>query len=89
LSGPIKEILASELAAGNQIVEASDEWPTEKANIWLKNRFAKDYRPLYPSLKYSFVNDAHYWLDDYLDKDNQEFIAVRWSLSNLGAPPQT
>ena len=37
LSGPIKEILAFELAAGNQIVEASDEWPTEKANIWLKN----------------------------------------------------
>jgi uncharacterized protein (TIGR02569 family) len=83
LSGPIKEILACELAAGNQIVVASDDWPTQKANILLKDRFAKDYRTLYPNLQYTFDNDPHYWRDAYLDEENQEFIAVRHSLSHL------
>jgi hypothetical protein len=82
LSGPIKEILASELAAGNQISQASDDWPTDKANIVLKERFAKDYRPLYPNLKYTFDNDPHYWRDAYLDRENQEFIAVKFSLDH-------
>jgi hypothetical protein len=80
LSGPIAEILALELASGNQIVEASDDWPTEKANIWLKNEFAKDYRTLYPGLNYTYVNDPHYWRDQYYDAENQEFIAVRFHL---------
>jgi hypothetical protein len=89
LSGPIKEILAFELAAGNQIALASDDWPTQKANIWLENKFAKDYRTQYPTLKYSFVNDAHYWLDDYYDKENQEFIGVKYNLSHVTEPLQT
>jgi hypothetical protein len=80
LSGPIKEILASELASGNQILRASDDWPTQKANITLKNRFAQDYTALHPDLQYLFDNDPHYWRDAYLDKENQEFIAVRFSL---------
>ena len=89
LSGPIKEILAFELASGNQIALASDDWPTQNANIWLENRFAKDYRALYPSLKYSYVHDAHYWLDDYYDEENKEFIGVKYSLSHVTDPPQT
>ena len=89
LVGPIKEILAFELASGNQIALASDDWPTQNANIWLENRFAKDYRTQYPGLKYSFVNDAHYWLDDYYDKENQEFIGVKYSLSHVTDPSQT
>jgi len=89
LSGPIKEILACELATGNQIVEASDDWPTQKANIILKDRFAEDYRALYPNLEYMFDNDPHYWRDAYFDKENQEFIAVRFSLSHISDPPET
>ena len=80
LSGPIAEILASELAAGNQIVSASDDWPTPKANIILRDRFAKDYTTLYPNLEYMLDDDPHYWRDAYLDRENQEFIAVRHSL---------
>jgi hypothetical protein len=89
LAGPIKEILAFELASGNQITLASDDWPTQNANIWLKNRFAKDYRAQYPTLKYTFVCDAHYWLDEYHDEENQEFIGVEYSLSNVPDSPQT
>ena len=88
LSGPIKEILTAELAAGNQIIQASDDWPTSKANIILENQFAKDYRTVYPNLKYMFDNDPHYWRDAYLDKENQEFIAVKFSLSDVSDPPK-
>jgi hypothetical protein len=89
LSGPIKEILALEIASGNQITQASDDWPTQKANIILKNKFAKDYSTLYPNLEYTFENDPHYWRDAYFDKENQEFIAVRFSLSHVSDPPKT
>jgi hypothetical protein len=89
LSGPIKEILAAELAAGNQIVQASDDWPTENANVILRDPFAQDYRPLYPTLTYTFDNDPHYWRDAYLDKENQAFIAVRFSLSHNADPPSS
>jgi hypothetical protein len=87
LSGPIKEILAFELAAGNQILQASDDWPTQNANIILTDRFSRDYRPLYPTLEYMFDNDPHYWRDAYLDRENQEFIAVKFSLSQGTDPP--
>jgi uncharacterized protein (TIGR02569 family) len=86
LSGPIKEILASELAAGNQIVSASDDWPTQNANIILKDHFAQDYRALYPGLEYTFDNDPHYWRDAYSDRENQEFIAVKFSLPHSDDP---
>ena len=82
LSGPIKEILAFEIAAGNQVIQASDDWPTQNANIVLENKFARDYRPLYPHLKYTFDNDPHYWRDAYFDQENQEFIAVKFSLES-------
>jgi hypothetical protein len=80
LAGPIKEILAAELAAGNQILRASDDWPTQNANIILKDRFTQDYRARYPHLQYTFDNDPHYWRDAYLDQENQEFIAAKFSL---------
>ena len=88
MSWPIKEILAAEIAAGNQIVQASDEWPTQNANITLEYKFAKDYSTLYPNLEYWFDNDPHYWRDAYYDEENQEFIAVVFSLSHNSDPPQ-
>ena len=87
LTGPIKEILAIELAAGNKIIGASDDWPTENANITLESKFSADYRPLYPNLTYMFDNDPHYWRDAYLDKENQEFIAVRFHLDHEADSP--
>ncbi|WP_147084212.1 hypothetical protein [Marinomonas aquiplantarum] len=76
LKGPLKELLAKELEAGNEIDTAESEWPRKRSNIWLKQRFHNDYKELYPSLKYRYLGDPRNWIEEYDDPENEEFIAV-------------
>jgi len=64
LKGPRREILDSEMAVGNDILEISRKWPMPEVNVWFKNPLTDKYEKSYPSLQYSFLGDPRNWLEE-------------------------
>ena len=67
LTGQLKELLDSELALGNEIVEVAGSWPCVHANIWLRYRFMKDYSQ-FSLLRYRYLGDQKTGLKSTLTK---------------------
>jgi len=74
--GPLREILDFELHAGNSIQEVAAPWPMKQANVWLAQRFHKDYAADFPSLRYTYLGDPRNWIEEYVDVENQLMVAV-------------
>lgn len=74
--GPLKEILDAEIRQGNSVVEVSEGWPMKIANAWLAKRFHRDYKDMYPSLRYEYLGDPKNWIEDYIDVGNGLMVAV-------------
>ncbi|TDR79730.1 hypothetical protein [Paludibacterium purpuratum] len=77
--GPLREILELELKAGNSVQEVAVPWPMKQANVWLAQRFHKDYAADYPSLRYTYLGDPRNWIEEYVDVENQIMVAVSGS----------
>jgi len=77
--GPLREILEVELKAGNFVQEVAASWPMKQANVWLAQRFHKDYAADYPSLRYTYLGDPRNWIEEYADVENQIMVAVSGS----------
>lgn len=77
--GPLREILEVELKAGNSVQEVAAPWPMKQANVWLAQRFHKDYATDYPSLRYTYLGDPRNWIEEYADVENQIMVAVSGS----------
>ena len=77
VTGPIKEIIESEVSRGNSIAEVAGGWPMKEVNVWLEKRFSKDYSKLI-NIAYNKTNDPHYWFDEYIDEANGFFVGTRF-----------
>jgi hypothetical protein len=77
LKGPLKEILDAEIAAGNEMVEISSNWPMSEVNVWFKYPLTDKYKNSYPSLQYSYLGDPRNWLEEYMDNDNNAMVAAK------------
>jgi hypothetical protein len=65
LNTELKGILDSELKTGNQVLEASRDWPDPgSVFITLSQPFHEKYDTA-ETIKYSEPNDPHYWKADY------------------------
>jgi len=72
----LNDILKSELALGNEVVEVT-AWPPKcKKLIFLKLRFHHDYED--SSLIYDKLDDPHYWYAEYATTNHEECLACRW-----------
>lgn len=62
----LRAILAAELAAGNEILETGRGWP-EPASVLVKlrNAFATPRAEPPAGVTYRFVNDPHWWLEEF------------------------
>lgn len=77
LTGPLREILDTELSSGNVIVEISSSWPISNMNVWLSNPLSQKYAADYPSLEYSYLGDPRNWLEHYMDKETGAMVAAK------------
>lgn len=77
LTGPLREILDTELSGGNVIVEISSSWPMPNVNVWLRNPLSQKYAADYPSLEYSYLGDPRNWLEHYMDKETGAMVAAK------------
>ncbi|VCJ94867.1 hypothetical protein [Burkholderia pseudomallei] len=77
LTGPLREILDAEMAAGNVLVEISSCWPMPNVNVWLRNPLTRKYLARYPQLEYSYLGDPKHWLDQYVDRDVGAMVAAK------------
>lgn len=76
IQGPLREILEVELAAGNSIQEISASWPMKAANIWLRQRFQKNYIVDHSHIAYRYLGDPKHWTEEYIDTERHLMIAV-------------
>jgi hypothetical protein len=77
LTGPLREILDTELSGGNVIVEISSSWPMPNVNVWRRNPLSQKYAADYPSLEYSYFGDPRNWLEHYMDKETGAMVAAK------------
>lgn len=77
LSGPLREILDSELCIGNAMVEISSGWPMPNVNVWLKEPLGQKYAADYPDLEYTYLGDARQWLEQYVDTKTGAMVAAK------------
>ncbi|WP_206955456.1 hypothetical protein [Trinickia acidisoli] len=77
LSGPLREILDSELCIGNAMVEISSGWPMPNVNVWLKEPLGRKYAADYPDLEYTYLGDARQWLEQYVDTKTGAMVAAK------------
>lgn len=75
-SKELNNIYELELAAGNQVVEDTQWFPTCVKLVILKNRFQRPYTD--QKLKYRELNDSHYWFSEYEAEDKKEVLACRF-----------
>ena len=77
LSPSIEKILNKELKNGNSIAQASKGWSSENSLLIILQRpFKKRYR--FTSLRYTHVNDPHYWKEEYTDTENNQTLACKF-----------
>lgn len=73
----LKEILESELEAGNEIVETSQGWPEKQTiMIFLGRPFLKEYQK--PNIEFREINDPHWWKSEYLDRASKHVLACKF-----------
>jgi hypothetical protein len=73
-SETLKQLLAEELSAGNQVTETSSGWPKEQAiMVFLKTPFHKKYKA--DNVRYNELNDRHYWKAEYVDETTGHVLA--------------
>jgi hypothetical protein len=74
LPPPLRAILDAEIARGNYVSETWEGWPANGTMVMLGRSFGADY-PLNDGLRYSDVNNRHYWRAEYdLDHEGRIFI---------------
>lgn len=78
LSGALKEIVESELAAGNSIAEISSNWPMKNVNVWFYRPLTDRYKAMFPELSYEYLNDPKNWREHYLDVANGAMVAAKF-----------
>lgn len=78
LTGPLREILDAELAAGNEMDEISDTWPYPRVNVWLKRPLTDKYLKKYPQLKYTYLGDPKNWREEYVDETIGGMVASKF-----------
>jgi hypothetical protein len=77
LSDSLKEILDSELKAGNKIVETSKGWPEkETVIVFLGHPFFNEYKR--PNVEFREINDPHWWKSEYFDKSSKHVLACKY-----------
>ncbi|SKC83404.1 hypothetical protein SAMN05445504_3622 [Burkholderia sp. CF099] len=77
LTGPLREILDTELSGGNVIVEISGSWPMPNVNVWLRKPLSQKYAANYPSLEYAYLGDPRNWLEHYIDREAGAMVAAK------------
>ena len=74
----LRQIVNSELASGNEIIDTSAGWPKAGAIfVLLKKPFASHDLP--PGVVYRDVNDPHWWKAEYAHEASGHMIAGRFS----------
>ena len=77
VSSQIEIIINQETRLGNRIIESSKGWQNEESTlIILEKPFNKRYN--ISNLKYRYLNDPHYWKEEYEDKENMQTLACRF-----------
>lgn len=75
LSQPLKQILQSELQAGNTVRETSSGWPEpESIFVLLGSPFILEYQITQP-IEFREINDRHYWKAEYFDAEHKHLLA--------------
>jgi hypothetical protein len=76
-SALLTEVMKSEVALGNKVVETSAGWPEPRTiMIFLQKPFLKKYDTGY--LEFREVNDPHYWHSEYYDKSTGHILACKF-----------
>jgi len=64
----IVKIIDNEISNGNEVVEISaDEYFKNKIFVKTRYEFSRNYKKVFPKLAYRFLNDIHYWKEEYQD----------------------
>lgn len=74
----LNEFLDQELSAGNEIVEDSPGWGAMTRLVILKMPFRPTFSVTDSALRYSEINDAHYWKAEVEDPFTREVVACRF-----------
>lgn len=80
LTGPIREIVDSEIKNGNILAEVATAWPMQHVNVWFKKPFTATYRDKYPDITYCKLNDPKNWFEHYADEENGFMVAALFSI---------
>lgn len=81
--GILKEILESELKAGNKIVETYESkdgaFPMPNATmIFLGSPFKAAIQRDLPGVVFNEINDPHYWKSEYFDEASRQFLCCKF-----------
>jgi hypothetical protein len=77
LAAPLQVILNAELAAGNEIAEAS-AWPPKcELLIILREPFHRPYATS-GGVEFVEINDGHYWKSEYRYNNGMHTLACRF-----------
>ena len=85
ITGRLKEILEKELSAGNKICEIYEgDWPEKEAvMIFLSKPFKTPIQHNIPNIRYTLINDPHYWKAEYADLTNNVHLFCNFDGPNF------
>jgi len=85
LSKGLKEILDSELRAGNRICETYiGNWPNPNSRmVFLERPFLTPIRRDIPGIVYRAVDDHHYWRSEYYDEEASMALCCEFDEDDL------
>jgi hypothetical protein len=77
LAPPLRKILESELARGNEVQEVT-AWPPKcHLLVILRRPFSMRYEPE-PHVEFAEVNDMHYWKGEYRFRGGVQTVACNF-----------
>lgn len=72
----LRTMLETELAAGNEVAEVSQDWPDpDSVFVRLRQPFRTRHEPLPDGIVYSEPNDPHWWTADYSSQGPRHMLA--------------
>jgi hypothetical protein len=75
----LAELLAAELAAGNEIFETGSGWPRpESVLVSLAKPFLTKPAPLPPGVVFREINDPHWWKAEYEHEPSGQMLICRF-----------
>ena len=81
-TGVLLEILNAEIAEGNEIAETWHGDFSRVKNVTfiaLKKPFLTSIRRDLPNVKFTHLNDPHYWKAEYYDEQNRLLLVCRFT----------